>query len=110
MYNTTINTKDKTLRRRVLGDSVYDIYFLEMTLEDFGKYVSFTENLTQTEVIGIFQHFSGSQVAGLKWKKEEKRKPNIVACSRFDVADTFYSCCRNYDGIKSDARSYSDSQ
>ena len=94
--------EDKTLRRRVLGDSVYDIFFLEMTLEDFGKYVSFTGILTQTEVIGIFQHFSGSQVAGLKWKKEDKRKPNIVACNRFDVANTF-SGCWAYGGIKSDA-------
>ena len=94
--------EDKTLKRRVLGDSVYDIYFLEMTLEDFGKYVSFTGILTQTEVIGIFQHFSGSQVAGLKWKKEEKRKPNIVACSRFDVAKIFRRYW-GYDGIQSDA-------
>ena len=94
--------EDKTLRRRVLGDSVYDIFFLEMTLEDFGKYVSFTGILTQTEVISIFQHFSGSQVPGLKWKKEEKRKPNIVACSRFDVANSFHACWV-YDGIKSDA-------
>ena len=98
-----INTEeDKTLKRRVLGDSVYDIYFLEMTLEDFGKYVSFTGILTQTEVIGIFQHFSGSQVAGLKWKKEEKRKLNIVACSRFDLANII-SGFWAYDGIKSDA-------
>ena len=94
--------EDKTLRRRVLGDSVYDIYFLEMTLENFGKHVSFTGILTQTEVIGIFQHFSGSQVAGLKWKKEEKRKPSIVACSRFGVANTFRGSWE-YDGIKSDA-------
>ena len=94
--------EDKTSRRRVLGDSVYDIHFLEMSLEDFGKYVSFTGILTQTEVIGIFQHFSGSQVAGLKWKKEGKRKPNIVACRRFDLAKTF-SGSWGYDGIKSDA-------
>ena len=65
-----INIEDKTLRRRVLGDSVYDIYFLEMSQEDFAKYVSSTGILTETEVISISQKLNGLDVAGLKWKKE----------------------------------------
>ena len=82
--------EDKTLRRRVLGDSVYDIYFLQMSQEDFAKYVSSSGILKETEVIGIFQNFSGLDVADLKWKKKWKRKHNIVACSRFDADDVFY--------------------
>ncbi len=35
----------KTARRRVLGDSVYEIRFLEMSLEDFTKYVLLLEYL-----------------------------------------------------------------
>ena len=79
--------EDKTLRRRILGNSVYDIYFLQMSLEDFAKYVSSTGILTETEIISIFQSFSGLQVSGSKWDKERKRKPYIVACSRFDVSN-----------------------
>ena len=70
-----INIKeDKTLRRRVLGDNVYDIHFLQMSQEDFAKYVSSTGILTEMEVISIFQKLNGLDVAGLKWKKEWKRK------------------------------------
>ena len=93
--------EDKTLRRRVLGDSVHDIYFLEMSQEDFAKYVSSSGILKETEVIGVFQNFSGLDVADLKWKKKWKRKHNIVACSRFDKGNVF--CFWYYDGRRSDA-------
>ena len=80
--------KNKTARRRVLDDSVYDIRFLDMSAEDFTKYVSFTGILTETEVIGIFQKLCGSDVADLKWKKQGPRgPPKIVGFSRFKVAD-----------------------
>ena len=93
--------EDKMSRRRVLGDSVYDINFLEMSPEDFGKFVSFTGILTETEIISIFQHFSGSQVVGLKWKKQRKRKPHIIAYSRFETDDVWRYW--SYNGRKSDA-------
>ena len=64
--------EDKTLRRRVLGDSVYDIHFLEMSQEDFVNQASSTGILTETEVVGIFQHIGRLQVADLKWKKKRK--------------------------------------
>ena len=80
--------EDKTARRRVLGDSVYEIRFLEMSLEDFTKCVSSTGILTETEVISIFQKFGGLDVADLKWKEQKKRqRPRIVVFSRFDVAN-----------------------
>ena len=79
--------EDKTLRRRVLGDSVYDIYFLKMSLEDFAKYVSSTGILTETEVISIFQSFSGLDVPDLKWIKERRRQANIIDFSRFHVSN-----------------------
>ena len=79
--------EDKTARRRVLGDSVYEIRFLEMSQEDFTKYVSSTGILAETEVISIFQKFGGLDVADVRWKEQKKRqRPRIVGFSRFDVA------------------------
>ena len=100
-----INIEDKTSRRCVLGDSVYDIDFLEMSLEDFTKYVSSTGILTDVEVISIFQHFGGSDATGLKWKKERKKKCHIVSLSRSDVTNTVQDlgCGWCYDGRCSDA-------
>ncbi|CAB4042988.1 BTB POZ domain-containing 6-like [Paramuricea clavata] len=88
--------EDKMARRRVLGDSVYEIRFLEMSQEDFAKYVSSTRILTEAEVISIFQKFSGLDVAGLEWKEQKKRQPYIVGFSRFDVANA--SSGWNYRG------------
>ena len=80
--------EDKTARRRVLGDSVYEIRFLAMSLEDFTKYVSSTGILTEAEVISIYQKFGGLDVADLKWKKSRKRqRPRIVGSNRSDVAN-----------------------
>ena len=60
---------DKTARRRILGDSVYEIRFLTMSLENFVKYVSPTGILTATEILSISQKLCGLDVAGLKWKE-----------------------------------------
>jgi hypothetical protein len=80
--------EDKTARRRVLGDSVYEIHFLEMSQEDFAKYVSSTKILTEAELVSIFQKFSGLDVAGLKWKGQKKKRSHIVSFSRFDSANS----------------------
>ena len=81
--------KNKAARRRVLDDSVHDIRFLDMSAEDFAKYVSFTGILTETEVIGIFQKLCGSDVADLEWKEQGPRRPSkTVAFSRFEVANS----------------------
>ena len=95
--------EDRTARRRVLGDSVYEISFLEMSLEDFTKYVSSTGILTETEIISIFQKFGGLDVADLKWKEQKKRRSCIVSFSRFDVADLSSSLCWHYLKGRSDA-------
>ena len=96
--------EDKTARRRVLGDTVYEISFLEMSLEDFAKYVSSTGILTEAEVISIFQKFSGLDVADLtKWKEpRKKQRSRIVGFSRFDVANALPDCLR-YSGSAFDA-------
>ena len=95
--------ENKTSRKRVLGDSVYDIYLLEMSLEDFAKYVSsagiITEILTETAVISVFCTFSGMDVPDLKWKKERRRQLNVVGCCRFDVSNLGSGWC--YDGRSS---------
>ena len=43
--------EDKTAKRRILGDSVYEIRFPAMSQEDIVKYVSPTGILTDTEYI-----------------------------------------------------------
>ena len=94
--------KNKTARRRVLDDSVYDIHFLDMSLKDFTKYVSFTGILTETEMVSIFQKFSGSDVSDLKWNEQEKRQPYQVGFSRFKVRDALGGAW-NYGNGSSDA-------
>ncbi|CAB3989488.1 Hypothetical predicted protein [Paramuricea clavata] len=80
--------EDKTARRQVLGDSVYEIRFLAMSQKDFAKHVSTTGILTDAESVSIFQQFNGLDVAGLKWKKHTKRQPPpIVSFSRFDLCN-----------------------
>ena len=76
--------ENKTARRRVLGDSVYEIGFLEMSYEDIAKYVSPTEILTDREMICLFQKLCGLDVADLKWKEGRKRYGRVVSFSRFD--------------------------
>ena len=77
--------KDKSARRRVLGDSVYEIRFLEMSQEDIIKEVCKTGILTDSEAICILQTIVGSDVAGLKWKKRGQRQPApLLSFSRFD--------------------------
>ena len=76
--------EDKTARRRVLGDSVYEIRFLAMSHEDIVKYVSPTEILTDREMICLFQKLCGLDVADLKWKEGRERSGPVVSFSRFD--------------------------
>ena len=79
-----INIEDKTARRRILGDSVYEICFLDMSHEDIVKYVSSTEILTDREMICLFQKLCGLDVVGLRWKVRRKRSGPVVSFSRFD--------------------------
>ena len=81
--------EDKTARRRILGDSVYEIRFLEMSQEDFAKHVSPTEILTDREMICLFQKLYGLDVADLKWKKGRKRSVPVINFSRFDPGKVF---------------------
>jgi hypothetical protein len=78
---------DKTARRRILGDSVYEIPFLAMSQENLVKHVSPTGILTATEILSISQKLYGLDVAGLKWKERKKKQPCIVSFSRFDPAN-----------------------
>ncbi|CAB4010778.1 Hypothetical predicted protein [Paramuricea clavata] len=90
---------DKTARRRILGDSVYEIPFLAMSLENLVKYVSPTGILTDTEVVSISQKLCGLDVAGLKWKEYKKRQPCIrVSFSRFDPGTVISSGWRYTSG------------
>ena len=76
--------EDKTARRRVLGDSVYEIRFPAMSHEDILKDVSSTEILTDTEMIFILKKINGLDVAGLQWKEAKKRQPAVVSFERFN--------------------------
>ena len=75
--------EDKKARRRILGDSVYEIAFLEMSQEDIVKYVSPTEILTDREMICLLQKLNGLDVVNLKWKKHRKRSVPVVSFKRF---------------------------
>ena len=94
--------EDKTARRRILGDSVYEIPFLEMSQENIVKYVSPTEILTYQEMIYILQKINGLDVAGLKWKENKKKQPGpLVSFRRFDPRnvtreDSKWQYIRNY--------------
>ena len=76
--------EDKKARRRILGDSVYEIRFLAMSQEDFGIHVSPTEILTYKEIVYLFQKLCGLDVTDLKWKEHRKRSAPVVSFSRFD--------------------------
>ena len=77
--------EDKTPRRRILGDSVYEICFLAMSQENIVKYVSPTGILTNTEIVCILQKINGLDVAELKWRESGKRQRAIFASfRRFD--------------------------
>ena len=77
--------EDKTARRRILGDSVYEIRFLAMSQENIVKDVSPTGILTDTEAICILKKIVGLDVAGLKWKEQgERQSAPILSFRRFD--------------------------
>ena len=79
--------EDKRARRRILGDSVYEIRFLEMSQEDIVKNVSSTGMLTDAEMICLFQKLYGLDVADLKWKEDRKRSASFVSFNRFDLGN-----------------------
>ena len=87
--------EDVMARRRILGDIIYDIHFLEMSQEDFAKYVPPMEILTDTEIISIFRAFNGVDVPRLKWKDQEKRHfaRAVVAYSRFHLSNIVFGWC-----------------
>ena len=76
---------DKMARRRVLGDSVYEIRFLEMSQKDFATITSDAEILIDVEVVSIFRIFNGLDVVGFKWKNHrKKRHESTFSCRRFE--------------------------
>ncbi|XP_028391920.1 BTB/POZ domain-containing protein 6-B-like [Dendronephthya gigantea] len=80
---------DAMARRRVLGDSVNEIRFLEMSQEDFANYVPATGILTDTEIVSIFCEFNGVVMADSKWKSLRRRRSafTVVGFSRFNLED-----------------------
>ena len=90
--------EDKTARRRILGDSVYEIRFPAMSQEDIVKYVSPTGILTETEMSCLFQKLYGLDEAGSKWKKLRKRFTTVVSFSRFDSGNVYNANIWNYSG------------
>ena len=86
-----INIKeDKIARRRVLGDSLYEIRFLAMSEQDFATYATSSGLLTYVEIVAIFQKFNGLHMPNLKWKNHGKRQlprlQALVGISRFALA------------------------
>ena len=99
---------DKMARRRVLGDSVYEIRFLEMSQEDFATNVSPTGILTDAEVVTMFQKFNGLDVPGLEWKNQGERvRTRMFGFSRFEVNDIGSIWCYHPNQIRPDYLSMS---
>ena len=93
---------DKVARRRILGNSLFEIRFLTMSQEDFATYVPPMGLLTDEEVISLFRAFNGVDVPGLKWKNQGKRRlVRTVGFSRFEVANVTGTW--GYGGNNSDA-------
>ncbi len=94
---------DKTARRRILGESVYEIHFLAMSQGDFARHVAPIGLLTDAEMVSIFLAFSETDVPGLKWKEKKPRR--MVGFSRFHLSNVRYGLRwhLNYNGKKSDA-------
>ena len=91
--------EDKMARRRVLGDSVYEIRFLAMSEEEFAKSVSPTGILTDAEIVSIFQKFNRLDFIGLKWKQEKRHQASF---SRFDCVNAMFMwsyCSDNCDAL-----------
>ena len=97
---------DKMARRRILGDSVYEIRFLEMSEKDFATFASSAGILTDVEVVAIFQKFNALDVADLKWENQGKRRlPESVDFTRFNLVNVAVkdAITWGYDGNKFDA-------
>ena len=92
---------DKMARRRVLGDSLYEIRFLEMSEQEFATISSATGILTDAEVVTIFHKFNGLDMTGFKWKREGKRRyAGIVGFGRFEPVNV--KAVWGYNGTKAD--------
>ena len=94
--------KDETARRRILGDCVYELPFLEMSHENILKDVSPTGILADTEIVCILKKIVGLDVPGLKWKKRVKRQPvSLLGFRRFDPGNVriHWTYCGESDAL-----------
>ena len=83
---------EKLARRGLLGDSVYEIRFLDMPEQDFATYASTSGMLTDSEIVAIFQTFNGLDVDGLQWRiKGERQLPQVVGFRRFDPGNVVFT-------------------
>ena len=66
-----LETTDEN-RRAVIGDAIYEIRFLSMTMKEFAQYVSSSGLLKDEEVIPIYEKFCGFENPNLMWKKPKR--------------------------------------
>ena len=98
--------EDKTARRRILGDSVYEIRFLAMSQENILKDVSPTEILTDAEIVCILKKIVWLDVPGLKWKERGKRQPSpLLSFNRFDSENALFGISSS-KSVASDALTF----
>ena len=71
-------------KRAVLGDAIYQIRFLSMSVKEFAKYVVSSSLLAAEEIVPIYQEFNGLDDPSSKWKLT-KRQIMIqkIRCKRF---------------------------
>ena len=78
-------------RRAVIGDAIYEIRFLSMTMKEFAQYVSSSGLLKDGEVIPIYEKFCGFENPNLMWKQPKRLSSftttNIQNFARFQCSN-----------------------
>ena len=78
-----VNGKNK---RAAIGNAIYQIRFVAMTLQEFGQNVSQSGILTPEENIMFYDKLSGVERASEVWNLSERRarEGTLLRCCRFD--------------------------
>ncbi|CAB4023698.1 BTB POZ domain-containing 6 [Paramuricea clavata] len=77
------NAKNK---RAAMGDAIYQIRFVSMTLQDFAQNVSQSGILTPEEMLLFYETFGGIEKTSEIWNMSETRAKEdiLLRCCRFD--------------------------
>ena len=80
------NAKNK---RAAMGNTIHQICFASMTLEEFGQNVSRSGLLTPEEMVLFYDKFSGVERTAEVWNMSERaaKKEILLRCRRFNKCE-----------------------